>query len=250
MNTPMNMDQERSRPAISGSPERLTHSEHMHKAQHDIRSAMHVVTGMSEVLSMSDGVAGRDREVAATLLRNAEAALALMETMFETLGETSAQDNARAQSRHPFQRAGAKPGQVPAVENPTTRPRALVVEDDESNAFVMSSFLETMQYDIDFATTGEEAVEKFSTGHYDVIMMDVQMRGMDGLEATRRIRDIEDSKNLFPTPILGCTGNASKDDAFFCTRAGMTDVLSKPFSRKDLENKLLCALPLFGKKMC
>lgn len=252
MNRPMNMDRGRSIPGIppsSGSP---AESELLNKARHDIRTAMHVVTGMSEILSHSGTVGVRDREIAATLLRNAERALALMESMFESLGEETAHEarTPRALSQPRSERQGADRQEAPAAENAPARLRALVVEDDESNALVISAFLEALKYDIDFATSGEEALEKFSRGHYDVIMMDVQMRGMDGLEATRRIRDIEDSKDLFPTPILGCTGKASKADAFFCAKAGMTDCMSKPFSRRELEKKLICALPLFGRRLC
>jgi CheY-like chemotaxis protein len=118
------------------------------------------------------------------------------------------------------------------------KPHVLLVEDSAPNALIAAFFLKELGYTSDIAKSGPEALDKFSAGHYDLVIMDVQMQGMDGLEATRRIRAFEKDKNLKPTPILATTGNATEDDKLFCTRAGMDDYLSKPFELEDLEKKL------------
>lgn len=254
MNTPMNMDSGNSGRGIPSPSAGPANPEFLHKARHDIRTAMHVVAGMSEVLSMSKTLAGSDKEALAMLRRNTDRALSLIDRMFDAMEQEKAPRATRAPAGF-FQPRQPRPderraGDAAAAATQSPRQRALVVEDDVGNALVITTFLESLKYDSDIATSGEEALAKIAAGHYDVIIMDVQMRGMDGLETTRRIRQIEKEANLPPTPILGATGNATKDDALFCARAGMTDYLSKPFSRKELEKKLLCALPLFGKNFC
>ena len=255
MNTPRNnMEPGRAAPGIHFSSTNPANVEFLHKTRHDIRTAMHVVTGMSEVLSLSASLAANDKEAVAMLKRNAERALALIDRMFDALDQGQkplrpARGPESFSQPVPAPREERRPG-ADVEEPPQPRQRALVVEDDAANALVISTFLENLKYDCDLAASGEEALQKFSAGHYDVIVMDVQMPGMDGLETTRRIRQIESEGNLPPTPILGSTGNATQDDKLFCARAGMTDYISKPFSRAQLEKKLLCALPLFGKNFC
>lgn len=119
----------------------------------------------------------------------------------------------------------------------------LLVEDQPSNILVASAFLDMMGYAYDTAESGHEALKKFAEGRYSLIIMDVQLPGIDGLETTRRIRKIENEKNLSPTPILAMTSNATVDDKFFCLRAGMNDYLSKPFGRKELRQKILGFIP-------
>jgi CheY-like chemotaxis protein len=114
----------------------------------------------------------------------------------------------------------------------------LLVEDQPSNALVASTFLEMMGYDFDTAENGHDALRKFSEGHYALILMDVQLPGIDGLETTRRIRRLEKERQQKPTPILAMTSNATIDDRTFCLRAGMDDYLSKPFRRDDLSSKI------------
>jgi CheY-like chemotaxis protein len=93
-------------------------------------------------------------------------------------------------------------------------------------------------YDVDIAGTGDEALKKFVTHDYALIIMDVQLPGIDGLETTRRIRQIENERNLAPIPIIAMTSNATVDDKLFCLRAGMNDYMSKPFDSKQLKQKI------------
>lgn len=114
----------------------------------------------------------------------------------------------------------------------------LLVEDQPSNSLIAASFLEMLGYQCETAESGPEALKKFSNRRYALIIMDVQLPGLDGLETTRRIRQMEKERNLPATPILAMTSNATVDDRLFCLRAGMNDYLSKPFARKELDQKI------------
>jgi CheY-like chemotaxis protein len=115
----------------------------------------------------------------------------------------------------------------------------LIVEDQPSNVLIAAAFLEMMGFHCESAGTGYEALKKFAARRYVMIIMDVQMPGIDGLETTRRMRAIEKERNQPPTPILAVTSNATRDDQLFCMRAGMDDYLAKPFGRKELSDKIL-----------
>jgi CheY-like chemotaxis protein len=209
-------------------------SAHLHKTRHDVRGAMHVVTGMSQVLAMSDTLPPAQKKAVAMLKKNADLAMKLIDDMFDFLEEDlgaapdkkDSDDQETLSSSHNPLKPSAK------------KLCALLVEDSEPNVLIAGSFLKELGYNYDVAKNGSEALNKFSTGHYDIIIMDVQMPGMDGLEATRQIRAIEKKKNLKPTPILATTGNATEDDQLFCTKAGMNDCIAKPFELADLGRKL------------
>lgn len=116
--------------------------------------------------------------------------------------------------------------------------RILLVEDYEPAAVVTSFYLEDAGYECDIATTGKAALQKSSTNDYTLILMDVQLPDMDGMEITRQIRAREKEKNIVPTPIIASTGKATEDDRILCLKAGMNDCLTKPFRLEDLAQKL------------
>jgi CheY-like chemotaxis protein len=110
--------------------------------------------------------------------------------------------------------------------------RVLLVEDHPVNQKLASVLLGRLGYAVDLAVNGIEAVEAAARKTYALILMDMQMPEMDGLEATRAIRSAEGSNQH--RPIVGLTANAMQSDLDACRAAGMNDVLTKPIDRKLL----------------
>jgi CheY-like chemotaxis protein len=109
--------------------------------------------------------------------------------------------------------------------------RVLIVDDDIRNIFALSSVLEDYGMDIKTADNGREAIEHARKGELDVILMDIMMPEMDGLETTKEIRRIPSCKDL---PIVAVTAKAMKGDRERCIEAGAWDYLSKPVDRDQL----------------
>lgn len=113
--------------------------------------------------------------------------------------------------------------------------RVLVVEDHPVNQKIATGLLGKLGISADLATNGAIAVDMASGGNYDVILMDMQMPVMDGVEATRAIRLL----TLAYQPwIIAQTANAFDTDRDSCLKAGMNDFLSKPFRMDVLRDKL------------
>ncbi len=113
--------------------------------------------------------------------------------------------------------------------------RVLLAEDDEINREVALSLLDETGLLIDTAENGEEAVNAAQTGDYDLILMDMQMPVMDGLEATRRIRQLPGRQH---TPIIALTANAFAEDRQRCLESGMDDFVAKPINPDYLFEKI------------
>jgi CheY-like chemotaxis protein/HPt (histidine-containing phosphotransfer) domain-containing protein len=111
--------------------------------------------------------------------------------------------------------------------------RILVAEDNLVNRAVVTGILEKEGHVLVHAATGGEAVEAFSDGSFDLILMDVQMPEMDGLEATRRIRELEEGTASHML-IVAMTAHAMAGDRERCLAAGMDDYVSKPLRKEDL----------------
>lgn len=125
-----------------------------------------------------------------------------------------------------------------AVEaNPLTKGmKALLCEDNEVNVKVASMILKRMNFDIDVAENGQEAINKFLHVKYDMIFMDCMMPVMDGFQATKKIREIEEERETHhPILIVALTANANEDDKERCSQAGMNDFISKPIKREVVE---------------
>ena len=111
----------------------------------------------------------------------------------------------------------------------------LVAEDSPVNQKLAMTMLKRMGHDVAVAATGSEAIDLWQQKHFDLILMDVQMPEIDGLQATRRIREIEKSLGDH-VPIIAMTAHAMQGDRSSCLEAGMDDYIAKPVSRKVLED--------------
>lgn len=111
----------------------------------------------------------------------------------------------------------------------------LVVDDDETLRFLARRQLKHLGFECDFAIDGQEAVAKADANRYKLILMDVQMPEMDGLEATVKIRSNEAAKNIEYTPIVAVTAMADKQR---CYDAGMNDFMFKPVAIDELRKML------------
>jgi len=116
--------------------------------------------------------------------------------------------------------------------------KILVVEDNEFNQFIVKSILEKWGSNVEIADNGQTAVGQLWLSDYDLILMDMQMPVMDGLTATRIIRN-ELNKS---TPIIALTANVTKGAIQRAFEAGMNEYISKPFDEEDLYLKVLNAL--------
>ncbi len=120
------------------------------------------------------------------------------------------------------------------VESPKPAPaaRILLAEDNLVNRKIVVRLLEKAGHRIDVASNGAEALEALGRADYDLVLMDMQMPVMDGLEATMRIRLLAEAAR--DTPVIAMTANAMKGDRERCIEAGMDDYISKPVRVEEL----------------
>jgi two-component system, sensor histidine kinase and response regulator len=134
-------------------------------------------------------------------------------------------------------REPATAGEGPTVDMAAIRGAAvLLVEDNDLNQEVATELLRGVGLVVDVAGNGKIAVEKVQAGAFDIVLMDMQMPVMDGLEATRAIRAIPDFHAL---PIIAMTANAMQSDREACREAGMNDHVAKPIDPAELFRCLL-----------
>jgi CheY-like chemotaxis protein len=130
---------------------------------------------------------------------------------------------------------------IPAAEN---RPlNILLVDDSEDNRLLITSYLKRSSHTIDIAENGAVAVQKFTAGIYDIVLMDMQMPVKDGYAATREIRQWEIKNGVAQTPVVALTAYALKEDTQKSLDAGCNAHLTKPIKKA----KLLAALAEFSR---
>ncbi len=117
--------------------------------------------------------------------------------------------------------------------------KILLVDDYAPNIQVAEYLIRQFGYECEIADSGNAAIEKFKAGDYAMILMDVQMQGTDGLEATKQIRAFETKTNRGRTPIIGMSAHARPEDREQALSAGMNDYLVKPYTMEDLKTKIV-----------
>ncbi len=134
---------------------------------------------------------------------------------------------------------------VETVTRSGNRPHrnVLVVDDYMPNLLVVTALLDHLGYDYDTAENGLEAVRRFQSSSYDLVLMDVQMHDMDGYESTRRIRAFEKERQLAQTPVIAMTAHVLERDREKCIESGMTDFVPKPFDPEVLTAMLGMIIP-------
>ncbi len=125
--------------------------------------------------------------------------------------------------------------EAPSKAGTSLRPlRILLVDDLEDNRDLVILFQKNLPYSVETAVNGREAVEKIQTALYDIVLMDVQMPIMDGLQATATIREWERAKGRRPIPIIALTAQALTEEREKSLAAGYTAHLTKPIKKPDL----------------
>jgi CheY-like chemotaxis protein len=114
----------------------------------------------------------------------------------------------------------------------------LLAEDNPINQMLALHLLHKVGHQVSVAENGQQAISHWQENKPQVILMDMQMPVMDGIEATLKIRQLEQSTQTPATPIIALTANARDVDKQRCLDAGMNAFLSKPFNAQDLLNVL------------
>lgn len=120
------------------------------------------------------------------------------------------------------------------------RLRALVVDDVATNRLVMQTLLAPLEVDVTCAASGQEALDILKREHFDLVLMDVQMPGMDGVETTQQLRLREQRAGRSKTPVVAVTANVLPEQVAAYKSAGLEEHLAKPVKREELVELLTC----------
>jgi signal transduction histidine kinase/CheY-like chemotaxis protein len=211
--------------------------------QHDLPDL--IITDLNMPGENGDVFAQRlagDRRFAATpvILLSASSGLTRHAQMPANIKYCGAKPTSAAQMQHVLEQAfncvTPKPELNAAVTEFVRPLRVLVAEDNVVNASVLKGMLEKLGHRPAFCKDGAAAVVAFgkASPRFDIVILDYQMPVMDGLEACRRIREIERNQHLARTPIIALTAHAFEDQRQQCLEAGMDHYLSKPISMAAL----------------
>jgi CheY-like chemotaxis protein len=147
---------------------------------------------------------------------------------------------ARAVLKGQWERPAQPPPAQPAHQS--AQLHVLLAEDNPVNAKVVTTLLRRDGHTVEHVVDGRAAINAYAHAHFDVVLMDVMMPDLDGLEATRAIREHERT-GARRTPIIALTASAMKGDVERCLEAGMDDFLSKPLNLAQLRTRLAALRP-------
>jgi signal transduction histidine kinase/CheY-like chemotaxis protein len=152
----------------------------------------------------------------------AELLMALSESALSGREKAAYQSGRMAESRHT------------SHHSPVESLKILIAEDNPVNQKVAARVLERQGHAVYITSDGQQTVDAFGRVTFDLILMDVQMPVMDGLLATRKIREVEKTKGIAPTPIVAVTARAMQGDRELCLAAGMDGYIAKPIVVDEL----------------
>jgi len=211
---------------------------------HEIRTAMNSILGTGELLNETvlDAV---QHDYLDIMRRNGEALLGVLDGLFDPTGEgaESIEDGASVLDLKPV-RAAQGPASD-AAENASHNghradaadaraTRILLVEDSADNRILVRTYLERISCEIDEAENGEIGVRKFAAGSYDIVLMDLHMPVMDGIDATRMIREWEERHAARRTWVIALTASSYDDEVRQMIEAGADLDVRKPINRAAL----------------
>lgn len=124
--------------------------------------------------------------------------------------------------------------ELPYGEPGSSQAHILLVEDDDAIRRLVELLLQQRGWRVTSVADGLHALETLQNNHFDLVLMDIRMPRLDGLETTRRIRRREQTLGTLPLPIVGMTAHAAMQDRTMCLEAGMNDHLSKPIASNRL----------------
>ena len=185
---------------------------------HELRTPMTVVIGGTELLLETE-LDAQQRAAVQGVHRSGQQLLSVLNEIL---------DDARESNAPPESQRGP--------EDTALTARVLVVEDNEFNRALIGRALTVTGATVEAVSSGIDAVAKFATAHYDVVLMDCHMQHLDGFETTREIRRLESPRER--VPIIGVTAGTAAGMRRACLAAGMDDYIEKPFSLITLRQRV------------